>query len=368
MSMKRWNGDILPFVLYSEILHSKTGETDMANHEKEISVAERQLYILSLLSQNPIGYTVEEIVEKLKKWDVILTKRTISRDIDELSMSYAIEEEERNGKCYFKARKFSMENVDFTMRDLLAISFMQQLVEQYEHTTMGVAAAELLEKLVTNTGNLNRKQLEALSQSIRIIDKNEWKNQDVNPEIEQIITAAIDKRSVIEIEYYGWNSNQTTKRRIHPYSITLLDQYLCVEGYCELRQELRTFRLSRIRKIEVLKEHFDVPKDYQKQEHKFIYLSGKEQERLVIQFTPEAGRYVKEYEAHRADELSENEQGVIFVKTTAITTEVVRWILKFGAGAKVLQPEALAERLREESYRMWTAYTSVAEDKKKKDL
>ena len=80
----------------------------MANHEKEISVAERQLYILSLLSQNPIGYTAEEIVEKLKKWEVVLTKRTIQRDIDELSMSYAIEEEERDGRTYFKARKFSV--------------------------------------------------------------------------------------------------------------------------------------------------------------------------------------------------------------------------------------------------------------------
>ena len=186
----------------------------MANHEKEISVAERQIYILSLLSQNPIGYTADEIVEKLKKWDVVLTKRTINRDIDELSMSYAIEEEERNGKTYFLARKFSMENVDLTIQDLMAISFMQQLVQQYEHTTMGVAAREMLRKIVANTGNLNRKHIEELSKSIRIVDGNEWKNQDVKPEVEQMITAAIEKQNKIEICYHSWNSDEITKRII----------------------------------------------------------------------------------------------------------------------------------------------------------
>ncbi len=331
----------------------------MANHEKEISVAERQIYILSLLSQNPFGYTADEIVEKLKKWDVVLTKRTINRDIDELSMSYAIEEEERNGKTYFLARKFSMSNVDLTMRDLMAISFMQQLVQQYDHTIMGAAAEEMLRKIVANTGNLNQKHLAELEQSIRIIDRNEWKNQDVNPEIEQLITAAIEKQYKIEIQYHSWNSDETTTRVIHPYCITLIDQYLCVEGYCELRKELRTFRLSRIHKVTVLKDSFEIPKEYQKQEseNKFIYLGGKYTELLVIQFDAETGRYVKEYEAHRADRLTENEEGVLFEKQTAVTSEVVRWILKFGAGAKVLQPQSLVRQMRLEAERMKELYS-----------
>lgn len=330
----------------------------MANHEKEITVAERQIYILSLLSQNPIGYTADEIVEKLKKWDVVLTKRTINRDIDELSLSYAIEEEERNGKTYFLARKFSMENVDLTIQDLMAISFMRRLAEQYEHTVMGVAAVEMLQKIAANTGNLNRKHIEALSRSIRIADGNEWKNQDVSPEIEQIITAAIEKQTKVEIRYHSWNGDRTTSRVICPYSLILIDQYLCVEGYCELRQELRTFRLSRIQEATVLREQFQIPKDYheREQKNKFIYLSGKNTEKLVIQFDQETGRYVKEYEAHRADRLTENEEGLLFEKQTAITAEVLRWVLKFGAGARVLQPEEFVEQVRKETEAMWQLY------------
>lgn len=330
----------------------------MANHEKEISVAERQLYILSLLSQNPIGYTAEEIVEKLKKWEVVLTKRTIQRDIDELSMSYAIEEEERDGRTYFKARKFNMKNVDLTTRDLLAITFMQRLVQQYAHTTMGVAAEEMLQKIAANTGNLNQKHLEELEQAIRIVNPNEWKNQDIDPQIEQLITAAIEKQNKIEILYHSWNGDAVTKRVIHPYSLILLDQYLCVEGYCELRKEIRTFRVSRIQKIHVLKEHFQIREDYQQKEQKgkFIYLGGKQQEDLVIQFDARTGRYVREYEAHRADRLTENADGLLFEKRTAITSEVKKWILQFGGGARVLSPQSLAEQIVEEAEQMIKNY------------
>lgn len=329
----------------------------MANHESEISVAERQLYILSLLSQNPIGYTADEIVDKLKKWGVELTKRTIHRDIDELSTSYAIEEEERNGRTYYMARKFSMENVDLTTVDLMAITFMQQLVAQYEHTTLGAAATAILKKLAANTGNLNKKHLESLSHTIQISEQNEWKNQDVDSEIERMISAAIEKQTKLEIQYYSWNSDEVTTRVIHPYSLVFLDQYLNVEGYCELRKELRTFRLSRIKRIKPLREHFDIPEIYErKRDSKFIYITGDKPELLKLQFDMETGRYIREYQSHRADRLSENEQGILFEKHIAITDEVRRWILQFGAGVQVLEPDWLIEDIKQEAEKLVQMY------------
>jgi proteasome accessory factor B len=329
----------------------------MANHESEISVAERQLYILSLLSQNPIGYTTDEIVEKLKRWGVELTKRTIQRDIDELSMSYAIEEDEREGKSYYMARKFSMKNVDLTTMDMMAITFMQQLVAQYDHTMLGEAAGSILKRMTANTGNLNKKHLESLGNTIQFSDRNEWKNQDVNPEIEQIISAAIEKQTKLKIQYYSWNSDEVTTRIIHPYSIVFLDQYLNVEGYCELRKEVRTFRLSRIKQITVQKETFEVPNDYERRsDDKFIYISGDKPEQLRLLFNQTTGRYIREYQSHRADRIIEGEQGLIFEKTTTVTDEVRRWILQFGAGVQVIEPVWLAEDISREAQRMVEMY------------
>ena len=82
----------------------------MNEGEKGISVSQRQIYILSLLSENPKGYSAEEIRERLHQWDIDVTKRTILRDIDELSLNYGIGEEERSGKTYFYADKYTLKN------------------------------------------------------------------------------------------------------------------------------------------------------------------------------------------------------------------------------------------------------------------
>lgn len=331
----------------------------MANHENSISVSERQLYILSLLSQNSIGYTADEIVSRLEQWEVNLTKRTIQRDIDELSMSYAIEEEERDGKIYYMARKFNMENVELTIIDLMGIKFMQELVSPYENTMLGSAADNILKKISEHTGNLNKKHMEMLNSTIQIQDRNSWKNQDINPEYERMISNAIDKHLKVQIEYYSWNSNQVSTRIIHPYAFIVLDQYLSVKGYCELRNEIRTFRLSRIRNIQILDEHFVIPADSEyKTDSKFIYIGGDKEEQLILLFDMNAGRFVQEYQSHRADQLTVREDGIVFEKKTAITDEVRRWIQQFGAGVRVLEPEWLAKELCEEADKMKRLYES----------
>ena len=62
----------------------------MNENTKDVSVSQRQIYILSLLSENPKGYLAEEIQERLHRWNIDVTSRTILRDIDELSLNYGI--------------------------------------------------------------------------------------------------------------------------------------------------------------------------------------------------------------------------------------------------------------------------------------
>ena len=76
----------------------------------------------------------------------------------------------------------------------------------------------------------------------------------------------------------------------------------------------------------------------------------------MIQFDAQTGRYIREYEAHRADRLTENADGLLFEKRTAITSEVKKWILQFGGGARVLSPQSLAEQIVEEAEQMIKNY------------
>ncbi len=316
-------------------------------NKKDVSVAQRQIYILSLLSENPRGYTLEEIRERLEKWDIVVTKRTIGRDIDELSVEYAIGEEERGGKNYFFADKYTLKNVDLTIGDLVSFAFAKEILREYEHLEMGKQAISFVDKIVEGSAVLNKLQFEEMCGHFKQVGALSAKSDVVDVKIEKAIQKAVDDKSKVEIEYYSFSSNESTKRVIHPYKMLLLDSYLNVEAFCELRGEVRNFRLARIQKVNVLDQHFEEVKDSTREA--FLKLSGKETEEMELLFMGESIRYVKEYEAFRAKQIKETKEGLYFYQNTAIAPDVIRWIRGFGPEVQVIKPKWLSEKLKEEA-------------------
>lgn len=319
----------------------------MGEKGKDISMSQRQIYILSLLSENTRGYQAEEIRSRLLEWDIDVSRRTILRDIDELSLNYGILEEDRNGKTYFYADKYTLKNVDLTMTDLASLAFAKEMLKEYVHLEMGRHAVAFIDKIVENSASLNKLQFDKLCGSFR--QTHNGGNRDlVDWKTEHLIQNAIDNHNKLEIEYYSFSSDESTKRTIHPYRMVIIDSYLCVEAFCELRNEVRRFRVSRIRHIDVMDELFeeDIPVEA---EQTFLKLAGKDREELELIFTGDSIRYVKEYESERAKKLSEEKDGLHFYQSIAITPDVLRWIRGFGPEVKVVSPLWLSTQLRQEA-------------------
>lgn len=317
---------------------------------KEMSVAQRQIYILSLLSENPKGYTVADILNRLNDWGVKVSSKTINRDLDDLSVDYAIQEDYRNGKTYYYADKYSLKNVDLTIQDLASLAFAKEVLREYEHLLMGKNAMSFIDKVVEGSAALNKLQFEKLCNQIQLPSQKGGNMDIVKEETEKAIQNAIDNKYKLKISYYSYSSDESTERVIHPYRMILLDSYINVEAYCELRNEVRRFRLSRVRDIEVLDQHFEEMKKVDNDA--FLNLAGTEIEDMELLFTGESIRYVKEYEKSRAKELKETKEGLYFYRKTAITADVISWVRGFGPEVKVLKPEWLAKQLKDEAKKM----------------
>lgn len=317
---------------------------------KEMSVAQRQIYILSLLSENPKGYTVADILNRLNDWGVQVSSKTINRDLDDLSVDYAIQEDYRNGKTYYYADKYSLKNVDLTIQDLASLAFAKEVLREYEHLLMGKNAMSFIDKVVEGSAALNKLQFEKLCNQIKLPSHKGGNIDIVKEEIEKAIQNAIDNKYKLKIHYYSYTSDESTERIIHPYRMILLDSYINVEAYCELRNEVRRFRLSRISDIEILDQHFE---EKEKDEaDTFLTLSGNAIEDMELLFKGESIRYVKEYEKSRAKELKETEEGLLFYRKTAVTPDVISWVRGFGPNVKVIKPEWLAKQLKDEAQKM----------------
>lgn len=313
----------------------------------DVSVSQRQIYILSLLSENPNGYQTEEIRQRLLAWDIDVTRRTIQRDIDELSLNYGIIEDEREGRTYYSADKYTLKNVDLTIEDLASLAFAKEILKGYGHLKMGQHAISFIDKVVEGSASLNRLQFEKLGGHFRQSELNGGVDR-VDADTEQIIQNAIDNRNKIVIEYYSFTSDEFTRRTIHPYSLLMIDSYLNVEGFCELRNDVRRFRISRIKSIRVLDEHYkeEIPTEGRKA---FFNLVGDEQEDIELVFYGDSKRYVREYETKRARKLEEKEDGLHFYQTASVTPDVIRWIRGFGNEVKVISPKWVDAQLVEEA-------------------
>jgi proteasome accessory factor B len=316
---------------------------------KDMAQTERQIFILLLLSENKRGYTINDIHASLEKWNVIVDKKTISRDIDSLSGICFISEEERNGKIYYTADKFRLRDITFTSPELISLAFLLELLKPYQYMTMGKTAQELIHKLLDNTTNLNREFIKHFT-GLVTINTNDYITDEVNPEIEERLQSAIRNKTKVRIIYHSFGADEDTIRIIHPYELLINDGALSVVGFCELRNDIRDFRVSRIKAITVLEDTFTVLESYYetRSRNKFIHLSGTVTEPIIIAFDGPTAKYVREYEADLADEITETENGITFMRNTAVTDELVRWILQYGSGAKVLNPPHLKEKIKEE--------------------
>lgn len=316
---------------------------------KDMAQTERQIFILLLLSENKRGYTINDIHDSLEKWDVIVDKKTISRDIDSLSGICFISEEERNNKVYYTADKFRLRDITFTSPELISLAFMLELLKPYQYMTMGRQSNELIHKLLDNTTNLNREFIKHFAGLVSV-NTNDFISDDVNPEIEDRLQTAIRNKNKVRIIYRSFGADEDTIRVIHPYELLINDGALNVVAFCELRNDTRDFRVSRIKAITPLEAIFEIPENYylKKDRSKFIHLSGSVVEQVILAFDGKTAKYIQEYEIELADEITATDNGILFIRNTAITEELIRWILQFGSEVRVLNPPHLRDKIKNE--------------------
>ncbi len=148
---------------------------------------------------------------------------------------------------------------------------------------------------------------------------------------------------------------QQADRLIDPYTLLPYLKSWYLIGMCHLRKEVRMFKVDRIQAIARTGEHFVLPEGCDLASylgHTWGLLRGEAgaPEEVVLEFAPEAGRWVRDEEWHpsqRVEDLPDGRVRLIFY--VGITPEMRRWVLGFGRQVKVVRPAHLAEWMVQEA-------------------
>ncbi|WP_342193258.1 WYL domain-containing protein [Paenibacillus uliginis] len=94
--------------------------------------------------------------------------------------------------------------------------------------------------------------------------------------------------------YHTQSRNELTERSIDPYYLVPRDQRFYLISYCQQVQDIRTFRLSRFRKLKINERGFNRGdfniKSYMR--NTWSIERGNEQIHFKVKFSPDVARYV----------------------------------------------------------------------------
>ena len=162
------------------------------------------------------------------------------------------------------------------------------------------------------------------------------------------IQDALDRRKTVEIVYHAFTTGATTRRKVNPYGLIFRRGNWTLVGWDHLRGDLRSFVLTRIKKLNSNKRRpatpdYEIPKDfslkrYQNQQQWELYFHE------PIQVTLRVSR-------HRLPELLP--QLALAVRTGEQTFQLdvtnrsglVSWVLSHKTDVQVLKPPEIRQEI-----------------------
>ncbi len=186
-----------------------------------------------------------------------------------------------------------------------------------------------------------------------------------------VIEDAVKKCRTITCNYRALSTGEETTRTLEPAELHWDPgiEGLYVIAWCRLRGGARTFAAHRFVSVTLNEETF-VPRaeaSSQKALHKaFRMWRGKNVERVEIQFAKHVAPEIRERCWVPGQTLVDQLDGsVVLTFEVAGLNEVERWVMSFGAGARVVGPVDLVERVRAHVAGMVVGYGAARPESRK---
>ncbi len=180
------------------------------------------------------------------------------------------------------------------------------------------------------------------------VDSTNWKKSDRYINLFEDIKFAIIHKKFITFEYYS-NKLEYTKRKIKPIRLVLKSWSWYVYGYCDLRDDFRFFKLSRMKNNFVHEDGFG--DDYS---NLVIKKEFNEQESVRVKLKFNKSQANRVYDEGFDKVVGKDDY--LFVELDLPRDYLYSYILSFGSDVEVLEPEELRIKIKEISNEIKNIY------------
>jgi len=309
----------------------------------------RQWELIKVLQANRFGLSTEELAARLE-----CAKRTVQRDLGVLQDIFPIRCEQRaHGKRYWKLANDAVESeqLQLTMTEMLSLFLSQQFLLPLAGTQFGDGLQTAVQKIRALLPAEALAHFEGLDGAFLIRN---LANHDYSEQAKEIraLNEAILSRTIVKVVYRSASKGREVVSEFHPYGMVLLQSSLYCIGHLARYDEVRTLKVSRIKRLTRSSKTFERPPDFSLDGHfhsAFGIFRAEHQQKIRVEFTGWAATNVREMQWHGSQKLVKDDgDRVVATFELGSTVEFKRWILGFGRHARVTSPKVLADEIREE--------------------
>jgi len=292
------------------------------------------------------GVTVSEIIDYLERNDIEAERKSIYTDIDALiEYGYDIIRE-KNGKqtyYYLTSREFEVPELKLLVDAIQASRFI---------TTR--KSRELIRKLETLVSEHDAKLLE---RQVYVAGRIKNMNESIYYGIDSI-HSALNNNHKIRFHYFRWNvkSQQELGHNgdyyvVSPWALTWDNENYYLVAYDEESQQLRHYRVDKMKDIEELQEKRSGAVLFKEQD-KAVYT-----EKRFNMFNGEVKRVKLKCKNHLSNVIVDqfgteekmrpfDEQHFIVNVDVAVSPHFLGWVVALGDEIEILEPDSVVEEMK----------------------
>jgi len=317
--------------------------------------ADRLLQIEALLLAHPEGLNQAEIARRLD-----VNRSTVNRYFRDMPNQFPYYESD-DGRLFIDRQSYLV-NVRLGLHEAMAVHLASRLLAT-RMDRQNPHAASALRKLGLALERLAPRISRHVQQSADVMDEAAQRHDPVYLQALERLTLAWAEQRKVQVWHRSERTGTVSEYLFCPYFIEpyAVGQTTHVIGYSEPPGKMRTLKIERIERVELTREPYDIPADFDPRDLLAdawgIWYSENEPVEVVLKFHPRVARRVQETRWHRSQKLEDQEDGfLLWVAKVAEPREMLYWIRGWGADVEVIAPEILRDAVRDEAGRMMKVY------------
>lgn len=318
------------------------------------------MYLIKLFEERTDvshGLSMTDIIEALSEEGITAERKSIYADISALNeFGFDIVKDNEGKACVYK-----LVERDFEIAEL---KLLVDAVQSSKFITES-KSNKLIKKI---EGLASNNEAKSLHRQVYVANRIKTTNESVYYNVDDI-QKAISENHKVSFQYFQWNPNKEKELRhngmryeISPWALTWDDENYYMVGYDSKERKIKHYRVDKMLKIEIMADSKREGKALFKDMDMAVYskkifgMFGGVEETVVLECKNGISGVIIDRFGTEVDIIKRATDSFTVRVNVQISPQFLGWVFSLGENIKIISPDSVIERMRDEITRIQGIY------------